>query len=101
MLICVIKNHYAAVALQVMGALGGLQARGNDPTFHAAVDAMCELVWCTVDPQTNRVDPNMMPLIQVRVGAACMCVHPLNKVRDCELLTLTLVELKDSIKSTA
>lgn len=57
---------------QVAGALAGLQARGSDPTFHAAVEAVCELVWCTVDPQTNQIDSNMMPLIQVGVAS---CVH--------------------------
>eukprot|EP00200_Dunaliella_tertiolecta_P006984 CAMPEP_0202382050 /NCGR_PEP_ID=MMETSP1127-20130417/40683_1 /ASSEMBLY_ACC=CAM_ASM_000462 /TAXON_ID=3047 /ORGANISM="Dunaliella tertiolecta, Strain CCMP1320" /LENGTH=1111 /DNA_ID=CAMNT_0048981157 /DNA_START=70 /DNA_END=3405 /DNA_ORIENTATION=+ len=51
----------------VVSALQGLQARGNDPTFHASVEAVCELVWCTVDPQTNQIDGNMMPLIQVLV----------------------------------
>lgn len=50
---------------QVAASLGGLRAKGSSPLFHAAVDAVCELVWCTVDPRTGQVDSGMMPLIQV------------------------------------
>lgn len=55
--------------VQVVAALEGL-TRGDSDVFHAAVDAVCELVWCTVDPETAAVQPAMMPLIQVRCGFA-------------------------------
>ena len=61
---------------QVCAALEGLQSGPGDH-FHAAVDAVCELVWCTVDPDSSSVNPLMMPLIQVCVCArarVCVCV---------------------------
>uniref|UniRef100_A0A7S0WIF6 Importin N-terminal domain-containing protein n=1 Tax=Chlamydomonas leiostraca TaxID=1034604 RepID=A0A7S0WIF6_9CHLO len=52
----------------VQAALQGL-SQGDPDVFHAAVDAACELVWCTVDPETAAVQPAMMPLIQALVPA--------------------------------
>ncbi|GAX77385.1 hypothetical protein CEUSTIGMA_g4831.t1 [Chlamydomonas eustigma] len=47
-------------------ALSGL---GSSTTFHASVDAVCELVWVTVDPETASIHDEMMPLIQQLVPA--------------------------------
>lgn len=49
--------------MQVAAALQGLQSNGD--LYHAACDAVCELVWCTVDKETRQIDAGMMPLIQV------------------------------------
>jgi len=50
----------------VTAALEGLK---SSEMFHAAVDAVCELVWVTVDPESGALQPSMMPLIQVVVPA--------------------------------
>ncbi len=51
------------VYIQVIACLEGI--RSTSDLFHAAVDAVSELVWCTVDQATGMIDTNMMPLIQV------------------------------------
>ncbi|KAI8470335.1 MAG: armadillo-type protein [Monoraphidium minutum] len=43
----------------VAAAAAGLRSEG---TFHEAVDAVCELVWVTVDPATCAPNPAMQPL---------------------------------------
>lgn len=52
---------------QVVASLEGLRS-GDGDVFHAAVEAVCELIWCTVDPESASVQPAMMPLIQVCLG---------------------------------
>jgi hypothetical protein len=59
-----VRPFVAATDHQVVASLEGLRSDGD--LFHAACDAVCELVWCTVDHATGSIDPNMMPLIQVR-----------------------------------
>jgi hypothetical protein len=48
----------------VVAALEGLRSGGA--LFSASVDAVCELVWVSVDPESGMVVPLMMPLVQVR-----------------------------------
>ncbi len=52
---------------QVAAALDGLRASGD--LFSCSVDAVCELVWVSVDHETGSVGPGMMPLVQVGVPA--------------------------------
>ncbi|KIY97732.1 hypothetical protein MNEG_10232 [Monoraphidium neglectum] len=43
----------------VAAAAAGLR---SEASFHQAVDAVCELIWVTVDPQTCAPNPAMQPL---------------------------------------
>lgn len=52
--------------MQVVAALEGLRSGGA--LFSASVDAVCELVWVSVDPESGMVVPLMMPLVQVGEG---------------------------------
>jgi hypothetical protein len=51
------------LSAQVVAALEGLRSGGA--LFSASVDAVCELVWVSVDPESGMVVPLMMPLVQV------------------------------------
>ncbi len=53
-------------------ALSGL---GSTQTFYASVDAVCELVWSTVDSETSVIHEPMMPMIQKLVSAV-MSLRP-------------------------
>uniref|UniRef100_A0A383V7P9 Importin N-terminal domain-containing protein n=1 Tax=Tetradesmus obliquus TaxID=3088 RepID=A0A383V7P9_TETOB len=56
----------------VTAALEGL---GVDGTFHAAVDAVVELIWITVDPASCVPNPEMTGLAQLLVGRV-MALRP-------------------------
>ena len=55
-------------------ALEGLLGSSTD-LFHASVDAVCELVWLTVDPDSGALLESMMPLVS-RVVPAVMELRP-------------------------
>lgn len=55
-------------------ALEGLLGSSTD-LFHASVDAVCELIWLTVDPDTGSLIDSMMPLVS-RVVPAVMELRP-------------------------
>ncbi|KAJ9534902.1 hypothetical protein QJQ45_029539, partial [Haematococcus lacustris] len=57
----------------VRAALEGLGSSG--PLFSACVDAVSELVWVSVDPESLAITPLMMPLVQALVPAV-MALRP-------------------------
>ncbi|KAG1678979.1 hypothetical protein FOA52_013042 [Chlamydomonas sp. UWO 241] len=59
-----LEGTQLAVHPLTRAALAGLSSAD---TFYACVEAVCELIWVTVDPDTAAINEAMMPLIQVLV----------------------------------
>jgi transportin-3 len=56
----------------VAASLDGL---AQESTFHASVDAVCELVWATVDPATASPKPELAPLMG-RIAPTALALRP-------------------------
>jgi transportin-3 len=52
-----------------------LEGLGQESTFHASVDAVCELVWATVDPATASPKPELAPLM-ARIAPTALALRP-------------------------
>jgi len=52
-----------------------LEGLGDEGTFHASVDAVCELVWVAVDPATAAPKPELAPLM-ARLAPTALALRP-------------------------